>query len=151
MNRLIHLLVAIALVALSAISTPSTAAEMTFQLVNDAEWAVNMKLFSRGESHQEWPSKSKAFSLRPDSAVQQIKISCEAGEQICWGTWRTVQAVSGEVGGGGQRTTSTAKYQAGAGERGTRSCENCCHVCKDGAMVPVINLFAGASLRSGTK
>lgn len=151
MNRLIHLFVAIVFVGLCVHSAPSTAAEMTFQLVNDAEWAVNMKLFSRGESRQEWPSKTKAFSLRPDSAVQQIKITCEAGEQICWGTWRTVQAVSGEVGAGGQRTTSTAKYQAGVGERGTRSCENCCHICKDGTMTPVTNLFAGASLRSGTR
>ena len=151
MNRLLYLFAAITFVALSATSIPSTAAEMTFQLVNDSEWPVNMKLFSRGESHQEWPSRSKAFSLRPDTAVQQIKISCEAGEQICWGTWRTVQAVSGEVGAGGQRTTSSTKYQAGVGERGARTCEQCCHICKDGALTPVATLHAGAALRSGTK
>ncbi len=151
MNRLLCLFIALIVICSTAFSTPSTAADMTFQLVNDAEWAVNMKLFSRGESHQEWPSRTKAYTLRPDTAVQQIKISCEAGEEICWGTWRTVQAVSGEVGAGGQRSTSSTKYQAGVGERGTRTCESCCHVCKEGAMTPVYTLHAGAALRSGTK
>ena len=151
MNRLIYLFVAIMFVGLGAWGTPATSAEMTFQLINDAEWEVNMKLFSRGDSRQEWPSRSKAYSLRPDAAVQQIKISCEAGEPICWGTWRTVQSVSGEVGADGQRTTRSTKYLAGAGDRGTRSCENCCHVCTDGKLTPVYRLSAGAALQSGTK
>ena len=140
MNRLTCLLGAIAVACLTATSTPSAAAEMTFQLVNDTDRPLNLKLFSKSESHQQWPSKTKAFSVRPDAAVQQIKITCEAGEQICWGAWMTVQSVGGEAGAGGQRATSTARYTAGAGERGQRSCANCCHVCKDGVLTPAMKL-----------
>ncbi len=117
------------------------AAEMTFRITNDTERALSLKFFSRAESRQEWPSKTKAFSVRPESSVQQIKISCEEGEQICWGAWMAVQSVSGEiVGAGGQRTTRTTKFSTGAGERGLRTCERCCHVCVDGAITPLTTL-----------
>jgi hypothetical protein len=131
-----------ALAAVCAISldTPAAAAEMTFQLVNDTDRSLNLKLFSKSESHQQWPSKTRAYAIKPDAAVQPIKITCEEGEQICWGAWMTVQSVSGEVGAGGQRPTRTTKYSAGAGERGQRSCTRCCHVCKDGALTPPMKL-----------
>ena len=140
MNRLTWQLGAVAVVLLSAFSTPATAAEMTFQLVNDTERALNLKLFSRSESRQQWPSKTKAFSIKPDSAVQQLKITCEEGEQVCWGAWMTVQSVSGEIGSGGQRETRTSTYSTGVGERGQRTCERCCHICKDGALTPATTL-----------
>lgn len=120
--------------------TLASAAEMTFQLINDTERSLSMKLFSRSESHQEWPSKTKAYSLRPDEAVQQLKISCTPEEQICWGAWLAVQRVTGDIGSDGKRPTRTKKYVAGAGDRGTRPCARCCHVCKDGAMTPVVKL-----------
>ena len=141
MNRPIFLIVLIILAWLTASSTSGSAAEMTFQLVNNTDRPLNMKLFSRAESHQEWPSKTKAFSVRPDAAPQQLKITCEEGEQICWGAWVTVQKVSGEIlGANGQRATRTSKFTAGAGERGLRTCEKCCHICKDGALVPIASL-----------
>lgn len=117
---------------------PVAAAEMTFQLINDSDRPLSLKLFSRAESHQQWPSKTKAYSIRPDAAVQQLKITCEEGEEICWGAWVTVQEVSGEMQGtDGKRSTRTTRYTAGTGERGTRPCERCCHICKDGALTPV--------------
>jgi hypothetical protein len=129
--------------ALTAISlgtaNPTLAAEITFQFINDTDRPLNLKLFSRGDSLQIWPAKTKAYSLRPDSAVQQLKISCKEGENICWGTWMTVQSVSGQM-AGSERSTSTFKMQAGVGERGTRDCPSCCQVCKDGAMVPIVKL-----------
>ena len=141
MNRLISLLVAMTALWLGTFSTPSTAAEMTFQLINDTDRALNLKLFSRSESRQQWPSKAKAFSIKPDAAVQQVKIKCEEGEQICWGAWLTVQSVSGEiVGPAGERATRTSTYSTGTGERGLRTCERCCHICKEGALTPVTTL-----------
>ncbi|MEO8384329.1 MAG: hypothetical protein ABI583_03730, partial [Betaproteobacteria bacterium] len=107
---------------------------------NDNERALSLKLFSRSDTHQEWPSKSKAYSIKPDAAVQQLKITCETGEQICWGAWMKVQTVSGEVRSNGERETRTSTQSAGAGERGQRSCEHCCHVCADGAVAPVTKL-----------
>ena len=141
MNRLIGLFAAMAIICLNMFCIPVMAAEMTFQLVNDSDRALNFKLFSRGESRQQWPAKTKAFSVKPDSAVQQIKITCEEGEQICWGAWMTVQTVSGEmVGASGARATRTSTHSTGAGERGQRNCEHCCHICKDGALVPATTL-----------
>ncbi len=116
-------------------ATAVGAAEMTFQFVNGTERALNLKLFSRGESLRQWPARTKAYSLRPDSAVQQLKVSCDEGEPICWGAWLTVQSVSGEV-IGGQRNTRTGTVSAGVGERGIRDCPTCCHVCKDGTVTP---------------
>ncbi len=141
MNRFANLRCAISFVGLSLLSPIAMAAEMTFQITNDTERALNLKFFSRAESRQEWPSKTKAFSVRPEFAAQQIKINCEEGEQICWGAWMTVQSVSGEiVGPSGQRATRTSKFSTGAGERGLRTCERCCHICMDGAMTPVKTL-----------
>ena len=141
MNRLANLLCAIFFVGLSLLSPAALGAEMTFQITNDTERALNLKFFSRAESRKEWPSKTKAFSVRPESVAQQIKINCEEGEQICWGAWMTVQSVSGEiVGPGGQRATRTSKFSTGVGERGLRTCERCCHICMDGAMTPVRTL-----------
>lgn len=123
--------------ACCVICRPVNAAEMTFQLVNDSDRPLSLKLFSRAESHQQWPSKTKFYTIRPDAAVQQLKITCEDGEEICWGAWVIVQEVSGEMQGvEGKRSTRTTRYTAGAGERGTRPCERCCHVCKDGALTP---------------
>jgi hypothetical protein len=139
MHRLLCFTVAIAVAFLSAVFTIADASEMTFQFINDTDRPLNVKLFSRAESHQQWPSKTKAYSVRPDSAPQQLKISCEEGEQICWGAWMTVQKLSGEVvGQNGQRASEvTTRISAGAGERGLRTCEHCCHVCSDGTLTPV--------------
>ena len=117
MNRPFRLSGAIAATAvvlwLSALCASAAASEMTIQLVNDTDRSLNLKLFSRGESRQEWPSKTKAFSVKPDTAVQQIKITCEEGEQICWGAWQIVQEIHGEIGAAGQRATRTSKYYSG--------------------------------------
>ena len=130
---------------------PANAAEMTFQLVNDTERALNLKLFSRGESRQQWPAKTKAYSVRPEAAVQQIKIKCTEGEQICWGAWVTTQTVSGEMTGSGDRVTRTSTVNAGVGERGMHDCPGCCHVCKDGLITPVSALRNSSAQSVGVR
>jgi hypothetical protein len=140
MNRLKLLLATMIVLCAGITSLPVAAAEMSFQVINDTDRPLNMKIFSRGESRQQWPSKTRAYSIRPDAAVQQITITCEEGEQVCWGAWLTVQVESGEVNNSGRRSTSTTQRRAGAGENGQRSCSHCCHVCKDGAKTPVAQL-----------
>jgi hypothetical protein len=107
--------------------------EVVFQIANNTQRSVAMKLFSRGESKQVWPSQSRAFSLRPDSAVQQLKFSCTEGENICWGAWFAATSESGEI-HGDRRQTSHMKVQFGVGDRGMRDCQACCFVCKAGTM-----------------
>ncbi len=136
------------LVAVFLLGGPMTcamAADMTFQFINDTDRALNMKLFSRGDSLQIWPSKSKAYSIRPNPEVQQLKISCTEGESICWGAWMTMQSVSGQI-TGSERSTSTMTSQVGVGQRGMRECKSCCHICKEGALTPVVKLNTSASV-----
>ena len=120
---------------------PATAADIRFQLINDTEYAINLRFFSRGESHQVWPSKSKAFTLKADSAIQLVKLSCEVGEQICWGAWMATQTESGEMTGtSGQRSTVRNTTYYGVGDRGVRSCVNCCQVCIADTLVPAVKI-----------
>ncbi len=121
-------------------------AEATFQFLNDTGRALNLKLFSRGESLAQWPAKTKAYSLRPAEAVQQLKIKCVEGENVCWGAWMTVQSVSGEMVGTSGRTTYTATMNAGVGQKGIRDCADCCHVCKAGLVTPVARLSMSSAV-----
>lgn len=131
---------AIVVLGFSTMAFNLHAAEFTFQFINNNERPINLKLFARGESQQEWPTKTKFYSLKPESAVQQLKISCEEGTQICWGAWIVEQTESGEIGASGKRNVRSGKLMFGAGERGTRSCPHCCHVCKVDASTPIIKL-----------
>ncbi|MCE2988646.1 MAG: hypothetical protein ACK5UX_02840 [Burkholderiales bacterium] len=125
-------------------ATPS--AEVTFQFLNDTGRALNLKLFSRGESLAQWPAKTKAYSLRPAEAVQQLKIKCVEGENVCWGAWMTVQSVSGEMVGTTGRVTYTTTMNAGVGQKGIRECTDCCHVCKAGLVTPVARLSTSSAV-----
>lgn len=126
------------------------AADMTFQFINDTDRPLNLKLFSRGESLQIWPAKTKAYSVRPVAEIQQLKISCTEGESICWGAWMTVQSVSGQI-SGSQRSTSTFTILGGVGERGIRDCPACCQVCKEDALAPVVKLNTGSNMGSDVR
>lgn len=125
-------------------SRDTHAVEMTFQFVNDTERDLSLKLFSRGESGQHWPGKTRAFSVRPDTAVQQLKIDCTEGEKICWGAWVVTQSVSGQISNSGQRNTRTGTNNYGVGQKNLRQCEQCCQVCKAGEMSQVFKLASGA-------
>lgn len=141
MNRRARFLAVLSFLMMAAMSASAFAAEMTFQFVNDSEYEMNLKLFARGDSGQQWPSKTRAYSLRPDAAVQEVKISCETGEQICWGAWATVKSEKGGILSNGQReNTRITKSMAGVGDRGQFSCDYCCHICTDGAVTPMSKL-----------
>jgi hypothetical protein len=52
------------------------------------------------------------------------------------------QSASGDLAGpnGERRERMTSRISYGVGERGTRPCPRCCHVCKDGALMPPATL-----------
>ena len=143
MTRLPKLLAAFALMTMLG-AMPAAAADFTFQFVNDGDRALSLKLFSRAESKREWPSKTKSYSVQPGTTVQELKVDCDEGEQICWGAWTAAQNPAA-IGGSGQRDIRTTKYLSGAGDRGLRACTDCCNVCKDGAKSPVAKLAAEAA------
>jgi hypothetical protein len=147
---MIRLLIILFICVLTSVgfSQKVSAAEMTFQFINDTERALSLKLFSRGvdgkQAGQHWPAQTKAYSLRPDEAVQQLKINCEEGEKICWGAWVVVQSVAGQIGSDGGRSTRTGSHQYGVGQKNFRECERCCHVCQAGVMLPAVKLTSGS-------
>ena len=143
MKRLLKLLGATCVLAASLGAMPGAAADFTFQFVNDSERALSLKLFGRGTANREWPSKTKSYAVQPGTAVQELKVDCEEGEQVCWGAWTAAQNPSA-IGGSGQREIRTTKYLSGAGDRGVRACTDCCYVCKDGTKSPVAKLGAEA-------
>jgi hypothetical protein len=146
MNKMTRFLIMMVLAVslLTCISRTSHAAEMTFQFVNDTERDLSLKLFSRGDSGTHWPGKTRAFSVRPDTAVQQLKIDCVEGEKICWGAWVVTQSVSGQISNSGQRNTRTGTSNYGVGSKNLRECEQCCQVCKAGEMSKIFKLASGA-------
>jgi hypothetical protein len=128
--------------ATKADATPSSSTGMTFQFINNTQRALNLKVFSRGESKQVWPGQTRAYSLRPDSAIQQLKIDCADGERVCWGAWATREELGAQIKGDSRdKRTVTSNY--GVGPRGMRDSERACHVCKSGAMTPVIQMTSG--------
>jgi hypothetical protein len=130
-----RLLVAFALLA----AIPAGAADFTFQFLNETKDTIGLKLFSRGESKRQWPAKNRSYNVKPENAVQELKIDCDEGEQICWGAW-TGALASGTVGGSHQRMGGATKSIAGAGDRGIEPCTTCCQVCKDGTKAPVAKI-----------
>ena len=142
MNSVFARIFALLTLCCAATCAPALAAEMTFQFINDSERAMNVKLFSRAESNQQWPSVARAYSLKPDAAVQEIKITCAKGEQICWGAWVITQSESGAIPGpnGERQQRRVGRTSMGAGDRGQRSCERCCHICEDASTTPVTKL-----------
>ena len=148
MTNTVRVILMLTILVFASATNRVVAAEVTFQFVNDTDRALNLKLFSRGESLRHWPAKTKAYSLRPDAAVQQLKIDCVDGEKICWGAWMTVQSVAGPI---GQRTVHTSTINAGVGERGMRDCPSCCHACQQGLITPVAALRATSAMGPNVK
>ena len=138
MNRF-HLAAAAGLLLCATSTVPVAAADFTFPFLNETRNTIGLKLFSRGESKRQWPSKTRSYNVKPEEAVQELKIDCDEGEQICWGAWTGAQA-TGTVGGSHQRMGGATKSVAGAGDRGIEPCPDCCHVCKDGAKAPVAKI-----------
>lgn len=134
-----HRLLAAALVLLLPSAIPAAAADFTFQFLNQTNDSIGLKLFSRGESKRHWPSKTRSYNVKPEGAVQELKIDCDEGEQICWGAWKGA-AGGGTVGGSHQRLGGPSKSVAGVGDRGIEPCTDCCHVCKAGGKAPVAKI-----------
>lgn len=148
MNRMLNLVAVVIFACLSVVTSTSSAADMTVRLINNTERTMNLKLFSNGESHAQWPSKTRAYAIKPDSTEQHLKISCVEGEQICWGAWMDVQTVDGQIGAGGRRDTRSYKISWGAGQRGMNTCASCCNVCKDGSQTRLMKLLESPGINA---
>lgn len=93
---------------------PGAAADVTFVMRNEHPNAVEVELYSQDRNHI-WPGDNKVFYL-DDGETKQIPLSCNEGEQICYGAW-----VSGDKG-----------TYWGTGPDNGETCEDCCYTCTGG-------------------
>lgn len=103
-----------ALAAVCALAAPAFSADVTFVMRNEHPNAVEVELYSQDRDHI-WPGDNKVFYL-DDGETKQIPLSCDEGEQICYGAW-----VSGDKG-----------TYWGTGPDNAETCEDCCYTCEGG-------------------
>ncbi|MHA7969383.1 hypothetical protein [Rhizobium sp. CAU 1783] len=100
---------------------PALAADVTFIMRNSHPNAVEVELYSQDRDHV-WPGGNEVFYL-DDGETKEIPLSCNEGEQICYGAW-----VSGDKG----------SYW-GTGPDNGETCTDCCYTC-EGGQTEEINL-----------
>lgn len=103
-----------ALFALSFLTAPALADDVTFIMQNDHPNAVEVELYSQDREHV-WPGDGQVYYL-DDGETKQIPLACEAGETICYGAW-----IAGDQ----------SSYW-GVGPGNVQDCESCCYTCEGG-------------------
>ena len=99
---------------LAASALPAFAADVTFVMRNEHPNAVEVELYSQDRNHV-WPGNNQVYYL-DDGETKEIPLSCNEGEQICYGAW-----ISGDQG----------SYW-GTGPDNEESCSDCCYTCTGG-------------------
>ncbi len=112
----------IAAAALLIAASPAFADSITWQLRSFHPKPVNVKFHSQNR-RAVWPGPDKSFTLA-DYKVGTFKLSCVAGEKICYGA-----APSGN-----------ASKIWGVGLDGKAQCKDCCHTCGGDTKTKVMDL-----------
>jgi len=92
-------------------ASPAQSGEATFNITNKARFNVMVKVFSKNR-HWTWPAATRHWDLN-DSARHSLRISCNSGEQVCFG---------------GSYTADNTTYW-GVGFKGDKACQDCCLTC----------------------
>ena len=92
----------------------ASAADVTFQMQNSHPNAVEVELYSQNRDHV-WPGSGEIYLL-DDGETKTMALSCNEGEQICYGAW-----ISGDK-----------QSYWGTGPDNAETCENCCYTCTGG-------------------
>ncbi|WP_439611625.1 hypothetical protein [Reyranella sp.] len=123
--RSFRLLICVAMTALAslfAVGSAQADETFTFRVKSDYQYKVQIAFFSQSRSYV-WPGPGRAFSL-DDARTQSFPLSCESGEKICYGAW----------------VTGDGNLSWGVGPKNDQGCKNCCFVCGDADMTPVLTL-----------
>ncbi len=112
----------LAIVALAAppLAPAALAADVTFVIRNNHPNAVRVELYSQDRNHV-WPGGGSDFYL-DDGEAREMSLSCETGEQICYGAWLD-----------GDEDTYW-----GVGPGNAEACEDCCYVCEGGQTEEIV-------------
>ncbi len=113
---------AAAAAAILLASAPAFADTITWQLRSFHPNPVELKFFSQNR-RAIWPGPTKHFTLR-DYKVSAFKLSCVAGETICYGA----------------TPRGTRSKSWGVGIDGKLQCKDCCQTCNGNTRTKVQNL-----------
>ncbi len=97
------------------------AESQTWQVRSFHPKVVDVAFYSESRK-AEWPGGGKVYTIT-NYNVQTYKLSCIAGEKVCYGAW----------------VRNNDKRYWGRGHGGKQACTNCCFTC-DGGKTPVMNL-----------
>ncbi len=118
-------LIAIVLVLLSSSVTLAKKFDWVFQ--NRTGRTLNVELYSTTRN-QVWPGDGTVWVVPPDGRRYTNRITCNAGEYICYGGW----------------DASNESTYWGAGKAGKESCSDCCYYCR-GQSTRIINFIYRAN------
>jgi hypothetical protein len=90
------------------------AADVTFVMKNQHPNALRVQLYSQDRDHS-WPANGEDYYL-DDGETTSMPLSCEEGENICYGAW-----IDGD---------ENTYWGVGPGNK--QECNNCCYVCEGG-------------------
>lgn len=88
--------------------------DVTFVMNNQHPNALRVQLYSQDRKYS-WPGGDEDFYL-DDGETQSMSLSCNAGEQICYGAW-----IDGD---------EDTYWGVGPGNK--EDCTDCCYVCEGG-------------------
>jgi hypothetical protein len=98
----------------SVFVNPARADSLVFKMTNKDRYNMQVEFYSESRKHV-WPGGNKVFVLGSGS-TQRFALTCNPGEKICYGTWRTI----GD------------ELHWGAGQNDREHCNNCCFFCGRG-------------------
>lgn len=104
----------------------------TFNIQSSYQYKVQIQFFSKGRDVV-WPGAGKAYNL-DDSAMKKFRLSCQGGEQICFGGW----------------TTGTSSVTWGVGPNGDKGCKGCCTVCGGSPLSSTLTYTGGGGQQEST-
>lgn len=84
---------------------------IVFALKSSHRYRVQASFYSKNRGH-EWPGEGRAYNLN-DSQMHKYRLTCQPGEQICFGAWET----------------GNANTYWGVGPDDKYGCKGCCAVC----------------------
>lgn len=111
-----------ALIALLLMPSMALADSMTWRIRAFDKHAVDVSFYSQNRKAV-WPGDGKVYTIR-DYDVKTFKLSCIAGEKICYGAW----------------VRGSSKEYWGVGQANRNRCTKCCYTCEDGFVTPIQNL-----------
>ena len=105
-----------------AFGTMGQAQGLTFSFDNEFTEDLAIEFYSQDRNHV-WPGGSDVYVLGTSDGAMSYSLSCQPGENICFGAW-----------------TQDRRNFWGGGVDMSESCEACCAVC-DGSVLDTIELY----------